>query len=63
MKEGKCLIQQDLFLPDEIDLDRQIDAKTGVEYFGKAKRQENGKYVVLAKVSGCLCVVEVNVGY
>jgi hypothetical protein len=45
-------------LPDEVDLDGYIDAK-GVKFLGKAKRQSDGKYVVLADVGLCLCVVEV----
>jgi len=43
---------------DEIDLDGHVDAK-GIRYIGKAKRQENGKYLCLADIHGALCRVEV----
>jgi len=43
--------------PQEVDVDGWIDGK-GVRYLGKALRQENGKYVCLADVNGCLCRVE-----
>jgi hypothetical protein len=43
---------------EEIDLDGHIDAK-GIRYLGKAKRQEDGKYICLADIGGALCRVEV----
>ena len=46
--------------PEEIDLDGYVDKK-GVEYLGKARRQENGSYRCLANVGGSLCIVEASI--
>jgi hypothetical protein len=54
-----------LELPPEIDLDGVFDEPTGIEYMGKAVRNNQGKYVCLAKVPNHggseLCRVEVTV--
>ena len=43
---------------EEIDLTNHVDAR-GVRYLGKATKQNNGKYAVLADFYGSLCLVEV----
>ena len=43
---------------EEVDLDGHVDRK-GIRYIGKAKRQDDGKYICLAIVGGALCRVEV----
>ncbi len=52
-------------MPREIDIDGLLDERTGIEYVGKALRQEGGKYVCLAKVplhgEDSLCRVEVSI--
>lgn len=45
----------------EVDLSGKIDADNGVEYLGVAKKQPDGKWHVLANVSGKLCLVEVSI--
>ncbi len=45
-------------LPDEIDLDGQMDSK-GVVFIGKATRTSGYLYKTLANVGGALCLVEV----
>jgi len=42
----------------ELNLDGMIDEK-GVRYLGSATRRPDGKWVCLAEVNGCLCLVEV----
>jgi hypothetical protein len=44
----------------EIDLDGYTDTR-GITYIGRARLQENGKYICLANVNGCLCRVEVRI--
>ncbi len=46
-------------IPSEVDLEGRIDEANGIEYLGKAKRQPDGKYHVLANVNGALAMVEV----
>lgn len=45
-------------LPNEIDLDGQVDAK-GVQFIGKATRTTGYLYRCLANVASALCIVEV----
>lgn len=45
----------------EVDVDGQMDEKTGIQYIGKAILQSNGLFRCLANVGGALCVVEVRV--
>jgi len=47
--------------PNEVDIDGVVDERRHICYIGKAKRQPNGKYMVLADVGGCLCRVEVSI--
>ena len=44
-----------------LDLEGYADERRGVQYMGRATKQENGKYVCLANVNGALCTVEVSV--
>lgn len=46
-----------------IDVDGVLDAKKNVEYLGRATRGENGMWRALAKVDGCLCVVEAKISF
>lgn len=50
---------------EEIDVDGLIDKRSTerawIQYIGKARRQNNGKYTCLADVNGCLCIVEVTI--
>ena len=45
--------------PQEINLDGVI--RQDIRYLGKAILQGDGKYRVLADISGCLCVVAVTI--
>ena len=45
---------------DELDLDGHVDAQ-GIEYVGKARKQNNGLWTCAAKVGRALCLVEVAV--
>lgn len=46
--------------PHEVDVDEIVDER-GIQYFGKAVLQEDGKFRCLAAVGGCLCLVEVRI--
>ncbi len=48
---------------DEVDLDGHVDERHSVTYMGKARRQPNGKFHVLAKVQDALCKVEVRITF
>lgn len=48
--------------PSIVDLDGHVDRR-GFRYLGPARRQPNGRYVVLAAVEGCLCWVEVTLTF
>ena len=59
---------------DEVDLDGMVDSKCNgqsengpgkhyIKYIGKAKKQDNGMYRVLADVNGSLCIVEVALSF
>lgn len=50
-----------LDFPFTVDVDGLFDSRTSrIRYIGRATLQENGKYICLADVDGCLCRVEVN---
>ena len=58
---GNDLSQMELRLyTDEIDLDGHVDSR-GIEYIGKARKQNNGLWACLAKVGRALCLVEVKI--
>ena len=46
----------------EIDIDGMVDNK-GVQFIGKAYRQQDGTYTALADVGGRLCRVEVKITF
>lgn len=46
-------------MPAEVDIEGRFDEENQITYLGKAKRQLDGKYHVLANVRGQLCMVEV----
>ena len=45
----------------EVDVDGYVDESRSITYYGKAKRQPNGKYACLAEVGGKFCRVEVTI--
>lgn len=46
--------------PQEVTVDGMRDPRyPGIEYWGKATRQDDGTYRCYANVEGALCVVEV----
>jgi hypothetical protein len=47
-------------LPTTIDLNGHVDQK-GVQYIGKAYRQEDGAYRCLGRIGNVLCTVEVKI--
>ncbi len=47
-------------LPDVVDVDGYVD-DNGIQFFGKATRQPDGRYVALASVNDKLCSVECNI--
>ncbi len=55
------LVDREVVAPLKVSLDGHKDEKTGVTYIGEATRREDGKYVCLANVQGCLCLVEVSI--
>jgi hypothetical protein len=53
-----------LAYPVEVDLEGRRDRKDpGIRYLGKAIRQSNGEYYVLADVHGSLCRVAVSISF
>jgi hypothetical protein len=45
----------------EVEVDGIVDEKRNIRYWGKATLRPNGKWVCLADVAGCLCIVEVKI--
>lgn len=53
-----------LDFPLTVDVDGLCDSRTSrIRYIGRATLQENGRFICLADVDGCLCRVEVSLRY